>query len=219
MLWDIHSHHPAVASDVLMRLQSLTLQDVGKLSEGGYYTVGIHPWYAAAINIDSLPECLQSPNVLALGECGLDRLCSDISWEEQIRLLEMQVQWSEQYCKPIVLHVVKTYAEIIMLHKRVQPKTPWIIHGFRGGEKLCHQLLMHGFYLSFGERYHPTAARAAYEANRLFIETDTSECSIDQLYSRMSECLDCSEEELEQQIDHQAQTVFFYQTIKNVSSI
>ncbi len=208
MLWDIHSHHSSVVSDVLTRIRSLTLQEADVIQGFGYYSVGIHPWYATAINPNGLPKILQSPNVLALGECGLDKLRSDISWEEQIRLLETQLQWGERCGKPTVLHVVRAYAEVMMLHKRMQPKVPWIIHGFRGGETLCRQLLMHGFYLSFGEKYDPAAAHAAYETNHLFIETDTSECPIEDLYGRMSECLDCPKDELERLIDRQARAVF-----------
>ena len=61
-----------------------------------------------------------------------------------------QAQLAEAHQKPVVIHCLKSWDELITLRGIAQPKVPWILHGFRGKPKLAEQMLKHGFYLSFG---------------------------------------------------------------------
>ena len=76
---------------------------------------------------------------------------------------------------------------------------PWIIHGFRGNGELASQLVCLGFYLSFGDRFNPSALRATWP-DFLFLETDDKSIDIRGVYQNVAEALDIPEEKLRIQI-------------------
>ena len=144
------------------------------MPEGYFYSVGIHPWHAADATPEQwqwLQEAAQRPDVLAIGECGLDKLCAT-PWPAQLSAFKRQIALSEQVGKPLVIHDVRAHQEIIALHRELRPSQPWIIHGFRGKPELARQFLGQGFYISIGEKYNP-ATLAVIPASRLLRETDT----------------------------------------------
>jgi hypothetical protein len=61
-------------------------------------------------------------------------------------------------------------------------------------------LLRQGFFLSFGLRFQPDAARAAYKARRLFAETDDKEIFIQDVFAALSSALSVSEADISQEI-------------------
>ena len=71
-----------------------------------------------------------------------------------------QANLAEETHKPLIIHCVKAWADLIACKKAVKPEMPWIIHGFRGNGELASQLVRLGFYLSFGDRFNPSALRA-----------------------------------------------------------
>lgn len=89
----------------------------------------------------------------------------------QTALLRIHYELSETLRKPLILHIVKSFPEIIALRKQWKPTQPWIIHGFRGKPQLARELLAHGFHLSYSEKYNP-ASLAITPASRLLCETD-----------------------------------------------
>lgn len=158
------------------------------LRKGYFYSVGIHPWNYLRVTPASLRllrALAAEPQILAIGECGLDPLCnsgraigSGISTssrseiiQAQTTLLHLHYTLSETLRKPLILHIVKTFPEIIVLKKQWRPTQPWIIHGFRGKPQLARELLAHGFHLSFGKKYNP-ASLSITPPSRLLRETD-----------------------------------------------
>lgn len=89
----------------------------------------------------------------------------------QTALLRIHYELSETLRKPLILHIVKSFPEIIALRKQWKPTQPWIIHGFRGKPQLARELLAHGFHLSYGKKYNPSSL-AITHASRLLRETD-----------------------------------------------
>jgi TatD DNase family protein len=153
---------------------------------GAMYSVGIHPWHAgsatdeiiARLRYDARRECVR-----AIGETGIDRLHAD-TLPRQIELTRLHVALSEELRKPLVLHVVKAYSEIIALKRELRPTQPWVIHGFRGKPELARQLLRADFYLSLGAQFNRDAA-AVIPAERLLVETDDSSMPISEIASRL----------------------------------
>ena len=141
--------------------------------EGAYHSVGIHPWHTSNVDDETITR-LQSlaalPQVLAIGETGLDAL-KGASIEFQTEIFRLHVSLSEQYQKPLIIHCVKAFNEIIALKKELRPTMPWIIHGFRGKPQLATQLLNNGFYISLGKHFNPDTA-AIIPHDRLFHESD-----------------------------------------------
>jgi len=159
--------------------------------EGLWYSVGIHPWYVSEVSFNNdfrnLEKALVNPQVLALGECGLDKRC-DKDLNLQIKIFEQQIKLSEKIRKPMILHVVHAFNEIIALYREFSPHQPWIIHGFRGKAEIAKQLLKEGLYLSIGEHYSQQSLSVIPD-DRLFIETDESMLPIEVIYSNVAECL------------------------------
>lgn len=185
--FDAHTHR--LRRDAVVCIDPLDLRGDGMpaFRRGYVYSVGIHPWNVGRVTDRSLrllASLAAEPQVVAIGECGLDgvaeAVCRGSAAEgcdrdeivaAQTELLRVHFALSERLGKPMILHVVKAYAEILRLKKLWQPSQPWVIHGFRGKPQLARQLLDHGFYLSFGRRYN-AASLALTPPSRLLRESD-----------------------------------------------
>ncbi len=171
------------------------------------FSAGIHPWYITnkLQQMEILELLLKQNKCLFVGECGLDKLKGE-DLQIQQELFIRQIKLSEQYQKPMVLHCVKAYNEVIQLHKQIQPLQTWVIHGFNKGKELANQLVDRMIYLSFGMDLFNSGARrkalAEVPLNQLFLETDENEThTIQELYALASEILNISVQELKTQIE------------------
>ena len=194
---DIHTHCYPVNQDNISVLSVDIRQSV--ILESGYYSVGVHPWYADATGLQLVETIAEHPNVVAIGEAGLDKLAS-VPMKLQEEIFISQIEIAEKNRKPLIIHCVKAWPELIEIRKRFTSDIHWIIHGFRGNGELARQLLRFGFYLSFGINFHPNALRAAWETHRLYAETDDANISIEEVYLRISLQLSITEEALSREI-------------------
>ena len=144
--------------------------------------------------IQNISQILRFPDsqiLKAIGECGLDRAC-DSDFELQREVFIKQIELSEQYHKPLIIHAVRSYPDIIAIRKETKSNQPWIIHGFNGNEHSAEQLLRHdGIYLSLGDVLFKNEKRAErlldiIPSDRLFLETDVAERSIVEVYEKAS---------------------------------
>ena len=186
---DIHTHTAKTADD-LIQIVNLDLEQ--PCPNQGYYSYGIHPWKLDNVDFQLkeafslLEERLQSPNVLALGEAGLDKMHKG-SFEQQIVVFERQIDLSEALQKPIILHDVRSHNEILALRKKHKAKQPWILHGFNGTEQDIQQLTGQGLYLSVGESLLHSERKITKSLKNiplgmLFMETDMAEISVEKIY-------------------------------------
>lgn len=178
----------------------------------GWYSVGIHPWYITDdISTIVMRSCfdvlVQSEQVLAVGEAGLDKLAST-PLDKQIEVFEYQAQFAKSYDKPLIIHLVKAMDELLKLKKKIRPTNPWIIHGFRGNAILAEEFLRHGFYLSFGDKYQEEALRTVPD-DKLFLETDESVVPIDELYRRAARVRGVSPKVLRETVETNVCKIFF----------
>ena len=155
------------------------------------YSIGIHPWYIDENNLENelifIDKKLQLNNCLALGECGLDKKI-DIPLIIQIDILEKQLLLAEKYQKPIIIHCVAAFQEIIEIKKRLNLNVPMIIHGFSKNIQIANQLIDNDFYLSFGKYLimNPELKSVfhAIPNERIFLETDSSNYNIKEIYKQ-----------------------------------
>ncbi|MQP52569.1 MULTISPECIES: TatD family hydrolase [unclassified Flavobacterium] len=167
------------------------------------YSIGIHPWYIDESRLESdlniIKEKLQLTSCLALGECGLDKRI-EIPFETQIKVFKMQIDLVKQTNKPIVLHCVAAYDEVIAIKKELKIENPMIIHGFSKNEQVAKSLLNNGFYLSFGKYLlrNPDLEKVFTFApeNQILLETDTIEESIYEVYEKAASIKGISLEEM-----------------------
>ena len=106
---DIHTHQlPALPGEAII----CRLPDTFHPQENSWYYVGIHPWQldncawkAAAFKVH-FETLIHHPQVIAIGEAGLDKLTST-SLPQQIEALRYQALVAETIAKPLSLHQVK----------------------------------------------------------------------------------------------------------------
>lgn len=158
-------------------------------------TVGIHPWEVGVI-ANEVPRDLQSLGMTAaIGEVGLDKVHKE-TFEKQIEVFEEMIRLSESYKKPMIIHCVRAYSELIEIRKKTRATMPWVIHGFNSSVETMRQLLRHDMYISLGEILYRNENQAVkilknIPLDRLFLETDVSGRDIKDVYLKAASLLEC----------------------------
>ncbi|KAB1158150.1 TatD family hydrolase [Flavobacterium luteum] len=185
--FNLHTHNYTNSKDILELVNQYPNEFDKKIP---YYSIGIHPWKIEENRVEAelkiIESKLQTINCLAVGECGLDKRI-ETSLDLQITIFEKQLLLAEKYKKPVVIHCVAAFQEVIEVKKRLQISVPMIIHGFSKNEQVARQLIENGFYLSFGKYLlqNPELESVFKNIpnNRFFLETDTIEDGIYEVYA------------------------------------
>ncbi len=180
-----------------------------------YYSIGIHPWYInqerLELDLQIIESKLQEPNCLALGECGLDKRI-EMPLELQQLVFEKQLVLAQKYNKPVVIHCVAAFQEVIAAKKRLKITVPILIHGFSKNKQVAKELIDNGFYVSFGKYLllNPELETVflTIPNDRFFLETDTVEEGIETVYDLASKYKKWSMDEVKQQINSNFAAVF-----------
>lgn len=204
---DIHTHCRCVHEDVKAVINRNYDEEVVSPC-----SIGIHPYLSLHAlsrpdfidrSIAKLKDKAWDDGVVAIGEAGLDSLRgADI--DTQIRLFRMQAAIAEEVKKPLVIHCVKQFDEIIRLKRQMRPTQTWIMHGYRKNEQMARQLIDQGLELSFGSHYNVQALQYASSTGHLWLETDDSDMDIREHYSNVASLLDITTDELKLTIYNQA---------------
>ena len=165
---------------------------------GKWYSVGFHPWSdLEALGEEDfalLEQCVSHPQVLAIGETGLDSLRGaplDIQETSFARHLCLAASVG----KPVVVHSVRTAQRILAVKRATGCQVPMAIHGMRGNEHVARLLLDADCYLSFGIRFNPAALRIT-PLDRLLIETDEHPAAISEVAAAVASEKGLSSKEL-----------------------
>lgn len=168
------------------------------------FSVGIHPkdidenWEE---NFEKIKEISLLPNCVAIGECGLDGLIS-VNENLQKEVFEKHILWANQINKPVIIHCVKRFSEIIPFQKIAE--IPLVIHGFNKKKTIADEMLRHGFYLSFGKSVlHSLSLQSIlkeFPLEKMFLETDDANFNIEELYQKTAEIKGISIENLHNKI-------------------
>jgi TatD DNase family protein len=180
-----------------------------------FYSIGIHPWYIDKERLESdleiIENKLQEPNCLALGECGLDKRI-EIPLELQQMVFEKQLLLAQKHNKPVVIHCVAAFQEVIATKKRLRITVPMIIHGFSKNKQVAKELIDNGFYISFGKYLlRNPELELVFETipdDRFFLETDTVEEGIEEVYALAARYKKRDIDEIQQQIQRNFAAVF-----------
>lgn len=212
IFFNFHTHH--FTNDIKV-LESINQYPNGFDATIPFYSIGIHPWYILEERIGAdlqiLESKLQESNCLAVGECGLDKRINTPIGLQQI-VFEKQLLLAQQYKKPVVIHCVAAFQEVIATKKRLKISVPMIIHGFSKNKQVAKELIENGFYISFGKYLlqNPDLETVFQDIpnDRFFLETDTEEISIQEIYILAAKYKKCSLEVLQQQIKSNFEAVF-----------
>ena len=172
--------------------------------KGLYYSVGLHPWSIDKIKdtawIKRLKELSDHPQVVGIGECGLDRSITT-SIDLQKKFFISQLEIAEEKKLPVIIHAVHTYSDLLEINKKQHSSVPWILHGYKGNSETTKQLLRRNFYFSFGESLLKDQAKLnnsllKIPLKKMFFETDESSVPIESIYTFASNLLNKNLEEL-----------------------
>ncbi len=149
------------------------------------YGLGIHPWFCdtdpqkSVIQLrNNLEKYKHDVNLVALGECGLDKLHKH-TWDAQRVLLEAQLVLAKHYQLPVILHVVKAYNEMLFLLKKHALPKVGVIHGFYGSLEMANEYIKLVYKLGIGGLILNTNAQkfkkivAQLPLDAILIETDS----------------------------------------------
>jgi TatD DNase family protein len=205
---DIHNHG-GIPKRGYFCIENLMAHERGLpgSDRGISYTYGIHPWHLTKESAEELMDRVRvssgHPNVVAIGECGYDKLRGP-DQELQMQAFEEQAAIAGERSLPLFIHCVRAWDELLASHKKIRPAKPWLVHGFRGKKELAMQLISKGMYISFWFefilRLESSDLVRSLPADRIFLETDGSGTDIGLIYKKVAADLDLDVTKLKEQI-------------------
>lgn len=228
---DIHTHQrvsppPPEGSTEIIRIYNLEPEEIGPIiapfaaksgqeaentETAARFSAGIHPYRYLKDNeleaaLQQLDLLCQKNRIEFIGECGLDRLKGP-NLDRQLKTFRSQIDLAEKHQKPLIIHGVRVYDELIRIKKQQGIKVPAIIHGFRKSPETALQLYDHGFILSFGQAIMRRESKTAKALETLwerdlpfFLESDGSGLDIREIYGMASNLLKISTDTLKDAI-------------------
>jgi TatD DNase family protein len=186
------------------------------LEKSKLYSYGLHPWHLQKEDVmwqlEQLTRTSGEKNCLAIGECGLDKTCP-VDFKLQTEVFEKHIVLANTIGKPLIVHCVKAFNELINCLNMNDNNVPVIIHGFNNNENIAKTLSDQGYYFSFGKAllsYDSNASKVIRKTGRkhMFLETDDSDLSIKYVYKKAAELLGIDEEILQEQIKFNFELLF-----------
>lgn len=148
-------------------------------------TVGIHPNHAAEAAADAWDEVLRlvtQPDVVAVGETGLDRHWHDTPLPLQEEFFARHLELARRHGLAVVIHCREAEADVVrMLREDYERHGPvrGVMHSFTGTQATAEACLAMGLYLSFAGMVTYKNAQPLREVarrvplDRLLVETDS----------------------------------------------
>ncbi|NDW19516.1 hypothetical protein D0T53_11425 [Dysgonomonas sp. 216] len=224
-LYDIHTHDSSSTSadegepshPYILNVYPLGFEDAKDALLGCSFSCGVHPWYSenAEPQLKFLSEIAGDSRIVAIGEAGYDKLKGpELSIQQHV--FEYQISLSEKLKKPLIIHCVKAWDELIASKKKFNPKQAWIIHGYKGKPELTKQLLAHGFMFSVNDKFNIDSVKVI-PLNMMFCETDTHDISIESVYEILADALEMPIENLTEKLENNIARTFPQLITVNVS--
>ncbi|MGC1730001.1 MAG: TatD family hydrolase [Steroidobacteraceae bacterium] len=156
----------------------LARQHPGRL----FATAGVHPHHAAELTeaaCRALAELARCPEVVAVGECGLDYYRDLAPREAQRRAFQRQLELAAQVGKPVFLHQRDAHADFAAILREHGASHRGVAHCFTGGseELRCYLELglavgITGWICDERRGAHLLALVRDIPGERLLLETD-----------------------------------------------
>lgn len=148
---------------------------------GVFSTAGVHPHTASEFDEaagNAVEELLSNPQVLAVGETGMDFYRMLSPRDDQERALRVHAALSRESGKPLVVHVREAWPDVMrVLGDESSDRV--VLHCFSGDAQIARECAARGWSLSFAGNLtypgneHLREAAAAVPADRLLVETDS----------------------------------------------
>ncbi len=144
-------------------------------------TAGLHPHDASSMNertLAQLEALAEEPEVVAIGETGLDYHYDNAPREQQRRSFRLQLELAERTGLPIVVHSRDADEDTAALITEFSGRATGVLHCFTGGDELLEAGLEAGWCVSFAgivtfKRFDAEGQVRRVPSDRLLIETDS----------------------------------------------
>src|SRR5205807_456645 len=144
-------------------------------------TAGLHPhearhWSPAVET--GLRALLAEPEVVAVGETGLDYHYDHSPREAQRRAFAAQLALGAELGMPVIVHAREADDDVAALLKAAGDRVPIILHSFAGSRAVFEAGMEVGAYFSFSgmitfKSWRPAVGPAECPLDRLLVETDS----------------------------------------------
>jgi len=178
------THVVSIASDVADARDALALVRGGSGEASGvrrWCTAGVHPHAAEAAAGDAMDQvrtlAVENPEVVALGETGLDYHYDNSPRQLQRHLFEAHLELGAELDLPVVVHAREADADVAALLRAMPPGTKGVLHCFVGGRELFEAGMEADWYVSFSgivsfKSYGSADLLREVPEDRLLVETD-----------------------------------------------
>ena len=210
--FNLHTHSNSNQPDVVELVNQYPHEFTDSIAT---YSIGIHPWFIVEDRLEAdlaiMDSKLQENNCLAVGECGLDKRI-EIPFELQQTVFERQLLLAEQYKKPVVIHCVAAFQELIAIKKKLKISVPFLIHGYSKNEQVAKELVANGCYISFGKNLlrmpQLESVFCTISNDKFFLETDTDEQTIHEVYELAAQYKELSVSQIKELVNTNFKNVF-----------
>ena len=195
-----------------------------------YPMLGLHPEDVKADWREVLEriKAAITPEVIAIGEVGLDYYWSREFEKEQLEAFEEQVRWAVELQLPLMIHCRKAQNEMVAIIKKYQKElTGGVFHCFTGNEYEAEELLQFDRFVlgvggvsTFKKSHLPEVLPAVVPLDRIVLETDAPYMApvpkrgernepayVAYVLKRLAEAYGVSEEELAQKTNDNCKKV------------
>ena len=159
-----------------------TVIDIAAGYEGINASVGVHPMDVndQLVDIDDLRALALAPEVIAIGETGLDYYYSQDSVEIQRESFALHLRLSSELKKPVIVHTRDAREDTIaIIRQHGDSSVAGVLHCFTESWYMASQALDENYYISFSGIVTFKNAAALREVarkvplDRMLIETDS----------------------------------------------
>jgi TatD DNase family protein len=156
---------------------------LAKQHENVFAAVGIHPNYCSTAtdhDWERILAMLDLPEVVALGETGLDRYWDYTPFELQQEYFDRHIRTSQETGLPFIVHMRQCAQDILEMLQAARQRGPLrgVMHSFTGDAAMASNCLDLGMYISFAgmvtfkKNDALREVAAMIPANRILLETD-----------------------------------------------
>lgn len=202
---DAHTHS-WLEGDGVIRIRNIFPDRDGLKNLPETFSIGVHPF-----NLEDLENVnyqlglireaikLNPAGAVAIGECGLDHF-SAYPLKDQEEIFRKQIEIAHEFDRPLIIHAVRAWHDIIRIKKETESERFWLAHGFRSSMETAEDLIDHNIMLSFGEiilqdqRTRDVLAEIPEES--FVLETDESAVDIREIYNAAAAIREIETDEL-----------------------
>jgi TatD DNase family protein len=204
---DIHTHSFYQDPETTLVLNAFP-EEEEKLDRDVYCSIGLHPWHVKMETWEKkagrIRNLAANNNIIAIGEAGLDKMVEN-DYEVQRKAFISQLELAESVHKPLIVHCVRSYSEMLSYRKKSDQSLPWIFHWFNSDIRMAEELIRKNCYLSFGHMLFNSQSKAfrtfaQVSPDHIFFETDDAGYTIKEIYARAAELRNISLSGLQSQI-------------------